>query len=103
KSTYEPCRWQINAMHFGSKSVRVKTWPAVLFSNLTELENGMWTAEEARKEIRREWNELAASDRQTRDQAAAFPMQIKDKYPFPSKADRSQVIKGWLDLAAFGK
>lgn len=63
----------------------------------------MWTEEEARKEIRREWDKLAASDRQTREQAAAFAMQIKEKYPFPSKADRSQVIKGWLDLAPFGK
>ena len=63
----------------------------------------MWTEDEARRKIRREWSKLPPSERQTREQAAVFAMEIKDKYPFPSKTDRYQVIKGWLDLAPLGK
>ena len=63
----------------------------------------MWTEEEARKEITREWNELPPSQRQTREHAFWFALEIKDKYPFPSKTDRYQVVKGWLDLAPLGK
>ena len=57
----------------------------------------MLTQAEARKEILREWLALPASRRKTSDQAAAFAMAIKDKYPFRSSADRYQVIKGWLE------
>ena len=63
----------------------------------------MLTEEEARRAITREWYNLPTSARQTREQAAIFAMEIRDKYPFPAKIDRYQIIKGWLDLAPLGK
>ena len=63
----------------------------------------MWTEEEARREITREWKDLPTSARQTREQAAMFAMEIGDKYPFPGNTDRYQIIKGWLELAPLGK
>ena len=51
----------------------------------------------ARHEIIREWRSLPKELRQTEEQAAAFAMQIKDKYKFASEsADRYQTVKGWL-------
>jgi hypothetical protein len=52
---------------------------------------------DARHEIIREWRSLPKEQRQTDEQAAAFAMQIKDKYKFSSEsADPYQTIKGWL-------
>ena len=51
----------------------------------------------ARHEIIREWRSLPKELRQTDEQAAAFAMQIKDKYKFSSdSADHYQTVKGWL-------
>jgi hypothetical protein len=51
----------------------------------------------ARHEIIREWRSLPKELRQTDEQAAAFAMQIKDKYKFSSdSADPYQTVKGWL-------
>ena len=51
----------------------------------------------ARHEIIREWRSLPKELRQTDEQAAAFAMQIKDKYKFSSdSADRYQTVKDWL-------
>ena len=51
----------------------------------------------ARHEIIREWRSLPKEQRQTEDQAAAFAMQIKDKYKFSSDdVDPYQTVKGWL-------
>jgi hypothetical protein len=51
----------------------------------------------ARHEIIREWRSLPKELRQTNEQAAAFAMQIKDKYKFSSdSADPYQTVKGWL-------
>jgi hypothetical protein len=51
----------------------------------------------ARHEIIREWRSLPKELRQTDEQAAAFAMQIKDKYKFSSdRADPYQIVKGWL-------
>jgi hypothetical protein len=54
------------------------------------------TQAEAWKAIMREWFALPASKRRTQDQTAAFAMAKAAKYRFRSKADRYQVIKGWL-------
>jgi hypothetical protein len=54
------------------------------------------TQAEARKAIMREWFALPALKRTTQDQTAAFAMAKAAKYRFRSKADRYQVIKGWL-------
>ena len=51
----------------------------------------------ARHEIIREWRALPKELRETDEQAAAFAMQIKDKYKFSSEsADRYQTVKDWL-------
>jgi hypothetical protein len=51
----------------------------------------------ARHEIIREWRSLPKEQRQTDEQAAAFAMQIKDKYKFSSNSvDPYQTVKGWL-------
>jgi hypothetical protein len=51
----------------------------------------------ARHEIIQEWRSLPKELRQTDEQAAAFAMQIKDKYKFSSdSADRYQTVKDWL-------
>src|SRR6195256_2646723 len=51
----------------------------------------------ARHEIIREWRSLPKELKQTDEQAAAFAMQIKDKYNFSSdSADRYQTVKDWL-------
>jgi hypothetical protein len=51
----------------------------------------------ARREIIREWRSLPKELRQTDEQAAAFAMQIKDKYKFSSdSADPYQTVRGWL-------
>jgi hypothetical protein len=51
----------------------------------------------ARRDIIREWRSLPKELRQTDEQAAAFAMQIKDKYKFSSDtADPYQTVKGWL-------
>src|SRR5260370_33373917 len=51
----------------------------------------------ARREIIREWGSLPKGLRQTDEQAAAFAMQIRDKYKFSSdSADHYQTIKDWL-------
>jgi hypothetical protein len=51
----------------------------------------------ARHEIIREWRSLPKELRQTDEQAAAFAMQIKDKYKLSSdSADPYQTVKGWL-------
>jgi hypothetical protein len=51
----------------------------------------------ARHDIIREWRSLPKELRQTDEQAAAFAMQIKDKYKFSSEnADAYQTVKGWL-------
>ncbi len=51
----------------------------------------------ARHEIIREWRSLPKELRQTDEQAAAFAMQIKDKYNFSSdSADPYQTVRGWL-------
>ena len=51
----------------------------------------------ARHEIIREWRSLPKELRETDEQAAAFAMQIKDKYKFSSdSADRYQTVKDWL-------
>ena len=51
----------------------------------------------ARQEIIREWRSLPRELRQTDEQAAAFAMQIKDKYKFSSdSADHYQTVKDWL-------
>ncbi|MCP3464450.1 hypothetical protein [Bradyrhizobium sp. CCGUVB23] len=51
----------------------------------------------ARREIIREWRSLPKELRQTDEQAAAFAMQIKDKYKFSSdSADPYQTVMGWL-------
>jgi hypothetical protein len=51
----------------------------------------------ARHEIIREWRSLPKDLRQTDEQAAAFAMQIKDKYKFSSgSTDRYQTVKDWL-------
>jgi hypothetical protein len=51
----------------------------------------------ARHEIIREWRSLPRELRQTDEQAAAFAMQIKDKYKFSSdSADHYQTVKDWL-------
>jgi hypothetical protein len=51
----------------------------------------------ARHEIIREWRSLPKELRQTDEQAAAFAMQIKDKYKFSSdSADPYQTVKDWL-------
>jgi hypothetical protein len=51
----------------------------------------------ARHEIIREWRSLPRELRQTDEQAAAFAMQIKDKYKFSSgSTDPYQNVKDWL-------
>jgi hypothetical protein len=51
----------------------------------------------ARHEIIREWRSLPKELRQTDEQAAAFAMQIKDKYKFSSdNGDPYQTVMGWL-------
>ena len=51
----------------------------------------------ARHEIIREWRSLPKELRQTDEQAAAFAMQIKDKYKFSSDStDSYQTVKHWL-------
>ena len=51
----------------------------------------------ARHEIIREWRSLPKELRETDEQAAAFAMQIKDKYKFSSdSADPYQTVRGWL-------
>ena len=51
----------------------------------------------ARHGIIREWRSLPKELRQTDEQAAAFAMQVKDKYKFSSEnADAYQTVKGWL-------
>jgi hypothetical protein len=51
----------------------------------------------ARHENIREWRSLPKELRQTDEQAAAFAMQVKDKYKFSSEnADPYQTVKGWL-------
>jgi hypothetical protein len=51
----------------------------------------------ARHEIIREWRSLPKDLRQTDEQAAAFAMQIKDKYKFSgSSTDPYQTVKDWL-------
>jgi hypothetical protein len=51
----------------------------------------------ARHEIIREWRSLPNELRQTDEQAAAFAMQIKDKYKFSSdSADHYKTVKDWL-------
>jgi len=51
----------------------------------------------ARHEIIREWRSLPKELRETDEQAAAFAMQIKDKYKFScGSTDPYQVVKGWL-------
>ena len=51
----------------------------------------------ARHEILREWRSLPKELRETDEQAAAFAMQIKDKYKFSGEsADRYQTVKDWL-------
>src|SRR5258705_6816388 len=51
----------------------------------------------ARHEIIREWRSLPKELRQTDEQAAAFAMQIKDKYKFSSgSTDPYQTVKDWL-------
>jgi hypothetical protein len=51
----------------------------------------------ARREIIREWRSLPKELRQTDEQAAAFAMQIKDKYKFSSdSADPYETVRGWL-------
>jgi hypothetical protein len=51
----------------------------------------------ARHEIIREWRSLPKELRQTDEQAAAFAMQIKDKYKFSSDStDPYQTVKDWL-------
>ena len=51
----------------------------------------------ARHEIIREWRSLPKELRQTDEQAAAFAMQIKDKYKFSSDStDSYQTVKDWL-------
>src|SRR6202165_4318082 len=51
----------------------------------------------ARHEIIRKWRALPKELRETDEQAAAFAMQIKDKYKFSSdSADRYQTVKDWL-------
>src|SRR5260370_3395510 len=51
----------------------------------------------ARREIIREWGSLPKGLRQTDEQAAAFAMQIKDKYKVSSdSADHYQTVKDWL-------
>jgi len=51
----------------------------------------------ARHEIIREWRSLPRELRQTDEQAAAFAMQIKDKYKFSSgSTDPYQTVKDWL-------
>jgi hypothetical protein len=53
--------------------------------------------EDAKREIIREWQALPKELRQTDVQAAAFAMQIKDKYKFSGgTADPYQTIKAWL-------
>ena len=49
----------------------------------------------ARHEIIREWRSLPKELRETDEQAAAFAMQIKDKYKF-SSGDPYQTVKDWL-------
>jgi regulator of sirC expression with transglutaminase-like and TPR domain len=52
---------------------------------------------DARHEIIREWKALPKELRQTEAQAAAFAMQIKDKYKFSGgTADPYQTINAWL-------
>ncbi|MEH2506737.1 hypothetical protein V1290_005548 [Bradyrhizobium sp. AZCC 1578] len=51
----------------------------------------------ARHEIIREWRSLPKDLRETDEQAAAFAMQIKDKYKFSSgSTDPYQTVRGWL-------
>jgi hypothetical protein len=51
----------------------------------------------ARHEIIQEWRSLPKELRQTDEQAAAFAMQIKDKYKFSSDStDSYQTVKHWL-------
>src|ERR1700676_1429618 len=51
----------------------------------------------ARHDIIQEWRSLPKELRQTDEQAAAFAMQVKDKYKFSSEnADAYHTIKGWL-------
>src|SRR5258708_13781103 len=51
----------------------------------------------ARHEIIGEWQSLTKELKETDEQAAAFAMQIKDKYKFSSdSADRYQTVKDWL-------
>jgi Bacterial RNA polymerase, alpha chain C terminal domain len=51
----------------------------------------------ARHDIIQEWRSLPKELRQTDEQAAAFAMQVKDKYKFSSEnADAYQTVKGWL-------
>src|ERR1700737_1573700 len=51
----------------------------------------------ARHEIIRAWRALPKEQRQTDEQAAAFAMQIKDKYKFSSdSADPYRTVRGWL-------
>ena len=51
----------------------------------------------AKHAIIREWRSFPKELRGTDEQAAAFAMQIKDKYKFSSdSADRYQTVKDWL-------
>jgi hypothetical protein len=63
----------------------------------TEREGAKMNQVNARHEIIREWRSLPKELRQTDEQAAAFAMQIKDKYKFSSdSADHYQTVKDWL-------
>jgi hypothetical protein len=51
----------------------------------------------ARHDIIQEWRSLPKELRRTDEQAAAFAMQVKDKYKFSSEnADAYQTVKDWL-------
>jgi len=66
-------------------------------SNGDKTEGAKMNQVNARHEIIREWRSLPRELRQTDEQAAAFAMQIKDKYKFSSdSADHYQTVKDWL-------
>jgi hypothetical protein len=55
------------------------------------------TKDQARTAIMREWYALPPSKRRTQDQAVAFALAMRGKYPFRTRtADPYQVIMGWL-------
>ena len=89
----------IDNLTVAGKNGNMTAWkpPAWFVGARAEREGTKMHQVNARHEIIREWRSLPKELRQTDEQAAAFALQIKDKYKFSSdSADSYQTVKGWL-------